>query len=165
MTPYYTDDNCTIYNSNCDDVLPSLGRFDLLLTEAPQYPPGLTDDKKARMDSQRGLAGQSNQTGALPQAGLLMAIEMADNSIVWRTDRYALPSGKTLDVVTIVEICVPPVEFRPSHFSSRSITPIVLRQNHEISRRFNCLGKSRDVAVQFGRRFGAFAKRLSFGSH
>ena len=97
MVPYYQDDNCTIYHADCSEVVPSLGRFDLLLTEAPKYPPGLSDDNKARMSSRLGLAAQSNHIGALPQAGLLMAIEMTDNAIVWRTDRYALPSGKTLD--------------------------------------------------------------------
>ena len=99
MVPYYQNDNCTIYNANCDDVLPSLDRFDLLLTEAPKYPPGLSDDNKARMDAGLKISTQSTRIGALPEAGLQMAIDIADNSIVWRTDRYALPRGKTLDWV------------------------------------------------------------------
>lgn len=35
MTPYYQDDACTIYHGDCRDVLPQLGRFDLLLTDIP----------------------------------------------------------------------------------------------------------------------------------
>ncbi len=97
MVPYYKDENCTIYNAHCDDVLPSLGRFDLLLTQAPQYPPGLTDDNKARIDSGLKVAGQSTLVGSLPEAGLQLAIEICANTIVWRTDRFKLPDGKTLD--------------------------------------------------------------------
>ena len=97
MIPYYQDENCTIYHADCGDVLPALDRFDLLLTEAPKYPPGLTDDNKARMASGLGLAGQSNRTGALPEAQLLKAISIADNAIIWCTGRYKLPIGKTLE--------------------------------------------------------------------
>ena len=97
VVPYYADGNCTIYNAHCDDVLPSLDRFDLLLTEAPKYPPGLSDDNKVRMDSGLKVAAQSNRIGALPLAGLQMAIEICDNAIVWRPDRYKLSIGKTLE--------------------------------------------------------------------
>jgi hypothetical protein len=97
VTPYYADGNCTIYKADCDDVLPSLDRFDLLLTEAPKYPPGLSDDNKARMDSGLKVAAQSNRIGALPEKGLQIAIEICDNAIVWRPDRFKLPIGKTLE--------------------------------------------------------------------
>lgn len=35
MTPYYQDDSCTIYHGDCREILPTLGRFDLLLTDPP----------------------------------------------------------------------------------------------------------------------------------
>ena len=35
MTPYYQDDACTIYHGDCREILPTLGRFDLLLTDPP----------------------------------------------------------------------------------------------------------------------------------
>lgn len=35
MTPYYDDGRCVIYHADCRDVLPALGRFDLLLTDPP----------------------------------------------------------------------------------------------------------------------------------
>jgi hypothetical protein len=97
MVPYYQDDCCTIYNANCEDVLPSLGRFNLLLTEAPQYPPGLSDHNKARMDAGLKVAGQSTLAGSLPEAGLQLAIQSCDNAIVWHPDRFKLPNGKKLD--------------------------------------------------------------------
>jgi DNA modification methylase len=35
MMPYYQDDACTIYHGDCREILPTLGRFDLLLTDPP----------------------------------------------------------------------------------------------------------------------------------
>jgi len=35
MKPYYSDDAVTLYHGDCREILPSLGRFDLLLTDPP----------------------------------------------------------------------------------------------------------------------------------
>ena len=35
MTPYYQDDAVTIYHGDCREIVPTLGRFDLLLTDPP----------------------------------------------------------------------------------------------------------------------------------
>ena len=35
MTPYFDDGQCVIYHGDCRDVLPTLGKFDLLLTDPP----------------------------------------------------------------------------------------------------------------------------------
>lgn len=35
MKPYYEQDGITIYHGDCREVLPSIGRFDLLLTDPP----------------------------------------------------------------------------------------------------------------------------------
>ena len=96
LTAYYSDDNCTIYNADCRDVLPSLDRFDLLLTKPPQYEFGLSDDNKTRMDSGSRLAPQTNRISPLPEAELLIAISKAGNAIVWSPSRYRLPEGKQL---------------------------------------------------------------------
>ena len=97
MVPNYKDDNCTIYNADCGDVLPSLDRFDLLLTEAPQYPPGLSTKNRVRMASGMALASQSNGIGVLPAGQLLKAIAIADHAIVWQPSGYKLPSGNELE--------------------------------------------------------------------
>jgi len=34
-TPFYQDDSCTIYHGDCREILPTLGQFDLLLTDPP----------------------------------------------------------------------------------------------------------------------------------
>ena len=46
MTPYYQDDWVTIYHGDCREVLPGLGRFDLLLTDPPY---GMTSCKWVMM--------------------------------------------------------------------------------------------------------------------
>ena len=97
LTAYYSDENCTIYNADCRDILPSLDRFDLLLTKPPQYEFGLSDDNKTRMDSGSRLAPQTNRISPLPEAELLMAISKAANAIVWSPSRYRLPEGKQLE--------------------------------------------------------------------
>lgn len=35
MQPYYQDDAVTIYHGDCREIVPTLGRFDLLLTDPP----------------------------------------------------------------------------------------------------------------------------------
>jgi DNA modification methylase len=35
ITPYYQDDKCTIYLGDCREILPTIGTFDLLLTDPP----------------------------------------------------------------------------------------------------------------------------------
>ncbi len=35
LTPYYQDESTTIYHGDCREILPTLGRFDLLLTDPP----------------------------------------------------------------------------------------------------------------------------------
>jgi DNA modification methylase len=35
MTPYYQDDYVTIYHGDCREIVPTLGRFDLCLTDPP----------------------------------------------------------------------------------------------------------------------------------
>ena len=35
MNPYYQDDYCTIYHGDCREILPSLPKVDLVLTDPP----------------------------------------------------------------------------------------------------------------------------------
>jgi len=52
MTPYYQDDYVTIYHGDCREIVPTLGRFDLLLTDPPY-----------------GVTGQQNTLPAKRRAG------------------------------------------------------------------------------------------------
>ena len=82
--PYYQDEQATIYCADCRDVLPHLGKFDLLLTDPP-YGIGY-DGKKASTSSHGGrkphaFMGWDNDR---PSAELLAsAIQTSDNFIIW----------------------------------------------------------------------------------
>jgi len=41
MNPYYQDSHVTIYHGDCREIVPTLGRFDLLLTDPPYGTEGL----------------------------------------------------------------------------------------------------------------------------
>lgn len=45
MTPYYQDDSCTIYHGDCREILPTLEKVDLVLTDPP-YPTYLAKEFK-----------------------------------------------------------------------------------------------------------------------
>ena len=47
MTPYYTDDYCTIYHGDCREILPTLPKVDLVLTD----PPWIASKSKMRSHS------------------------------------------------------------------------------------------------------------------
>jgi DNA modification methylase len=48
--PFYSDASCTIYNADCREILPSLGRFDLLLTDPPYGMNVDTDNSRLVVD-------------------------------------------------------------------------------------------------------------------
>ncbi len=85
MKPYYQDDYVTLYHGDCREIVPTLGRFDLLLTDPP-YGINIASNpvrqKYAKMD----------WDAHVPEAGLLpMLIELADKSIIWGGNYFVLP--------------------------------------------------------------------------
>lgn len=52
MTPYYSDGDFTIYHGNCIEILPSLGKCDLILTDPP-YGVNYVTSWRARSDELR----------------------------------------------------------------------------------------------------------------
>lgn len=93
MKPYYSENGITIYHGDCREVLSTLGRFDLLLTDPP-YGIGIagmtmgnqTNHKSAEWDNQ-----------AVPSWVLDSAKAHADKSIIWGGNYYSNePSGSWL---------------------------------------------------------------------
>lgn len=84
--PYYSDEYCTIYNADCAELLPQLGRFDLLLTDPPY---GINADNRDRILSRGKLAkprdyGDSNWDKATPPWELISsAIDTSERAIIW----------------------------------------------------------------------------------
>lgn len=55
MKPYYQDSAVTIYHGDCREIVPTLGRFDLLLTDPPY---GIGADKAAAAAAKQRMAAQ-----------------------------------------------------------------------------------------------------------
>ena len=91
MTPYFQDDAVTIYHGDCREIVPTLGRFDLLLTDPPYGIGrdrgmgvkgfGLTGVRKPR----RYAGGWDNER---PVDALLLALGAATTCIVWGGNYY-----------------------------------------------------------------------------
>lgn len=97
MKPYFQDDAVTIYHGDCRHILPTLGRFDLLLTDPPY---GIDADNRKRVLSRANAAaakdyGDSEWDKKPVEAWLLeMARSMADKQIIFGGNYYALPPCK-----------------------------------------------------------------------
>lgn len=96
MTPYYEQDGITIYHGDCREVLPTLGLFDLLLTD-PNYGIG---EARGKNKSRSVLAtskdfGTKSWDDAPPQRWLLdQAISMARWQIIFGGNYFHLPPAK-----------------------------------------------------------------------
>jgi len=56
VSPFYDRDGITIYNADCRDVLPMLGKFDLLLTDPPywmNYKPDKSSDNNTNRSTRK----------------------------------------------------------------------------------------------------------------
>lgn len=94
--PYYDKDGITIYNADCKQVLPFLGRVDVLLTDPPY---GIDADNRDRILSRGKLAtprdyGESNWDKEPPPRWFLEAAQdTAQVAIIWGGNYYGLPAS------------------------------------------------------------------------
>jgi site-specific DNA-methyltransferase (adenine-specific) len=89
--PYYQDSAVTIYCGDCRQILPFLGRFDLLLTDPPY---GIKADRIR--DSQkygwRDYGRDTNWDHAPPANWVIeMLLSFADKAIIWGGNYFSLP--------------------------------------------------------------------------
>lgn len=89
--PYYADDAVALIHADCREVLPTLGRFDLLLTDPP-YGIG----EAAGKNKSRGCIAVSKDYGNLSWDNSISdsvydAINICDNAIVFGGNYYKLP--------------------------------------------------------------------------
>jgi DNA modification methylase len=92
MRPYYDEDGVTIYHGDCREILPSLGSFDLLLTDPP-YGIGEARGKNASRTNMAiatdyGTASWDDDTA---DDALSIARGICDHQIVFGGNYYMLP--------------------------------------------------------------------------
>jgi DNA modification methylase len=83
MKPYYQDSAVTLYHGDCRDIVPSLGRFDLLLTDPPY---GLGDKLKG--------GNRSHLFTHDILVDLSPVIYACESAIVWGGNYYELPPSR-----------------------------------------------------------------------
>lgn len=104
ISPFYEDDAVTIYHGDCCQVLPFLGRFDLLLTDPPY---GIGESSRKVQGRQRSKGGASTALADQRDYGafgwdrepveewtLAMARSLCDKQIIFGGNYYALPPCK-----------------------------------------------------------------------
>jgi len=98
MKPYYEDGSVTIYHGDCRETLPSLGHFDLLLTDPPY---GIGEHGgSCRTRSRPGYAKHaklSSWDDSRPDADVMsLVLDSADSAIIWGGNYFAdmLPPSK-----------------------------------------------------------------------
>jgi DNA modification methylase len=86
MKPYYQDDYVAIYHGDNREIVPTLGRFDLLLTDPPY---GIGFGKKhTKWSANRGaLLGEWD--GEIPDIAWLL--DIAPLACIWGGERFSLP--------------------------------------------------------------------------
>ena len=84
VAPYYRDDAVVIFNADCREIVPTLGRFDLLLTDPPY---GIGINKSNRLSVSRGFGGETWDDEA-PE--LTTLLPFAIKHIVWGGNYFPL---------------------------------------------------------------------------
>ena len=91
MTPYYKDDAVTLYHGDCREIVPTLGRFDLLLTDPPygveRFKNGIGKGDRMKNKADGGFNND-------PPCGALLSalLAVAPLAIVWGMNNLPLPT-------------------------------------------------------------------------
>lgn len=84
MKPYYQDEYVTLYCGDCREIVPTLGEFDLLLTDPPY---GIGINKSSRLSVSRGFGGETWDDEA---PDITSFLPVASKRIVWGGNYFPL---------------------------------------------------------------------------
>jgi site-specific DNA-methyltransferase (adenine-specific) len=90
VKPYYQDNFATIYHGDCREILPTLGRFDLCLTDPP-YGIGFAA-QPTDYQRRRGQAREKWDNSAI--VDLPSIISSGSIQVVWGGNYYSLPPSR-----------------------------------------------------------------------
>ena len=96
MTPYYQDAHVTLYCGDCREILPELGKFDLLLTDPP-YGIGDKWDKPNGFGSCGGRLwnGDAGWDSSTPDASVIdAAVALSGVAIIWGGNYFKLSPSR-----------------------------------------------------------------------
>ena len=92
IKPFYTDKSVTLYHGNCADILPTLSRQSLLLTDPPY---GIGDRMQGGTWGAASKYADFRSWDEAPEQSLLQAmIEQCDTSIIWGGNYFNLPPSR-----------------------------------------------------------------------
>ncbi len=110
LTPYYQDALCTIYHGDCMDILPTLERADLVLTDPPY---GLSTGK-TKCGGSKSLKWDEQQWDRQTcQPAVDLAISAGDVVILWGGNYYDLPPSRCW---LAWDKCQPDAWYSTAHF-------------------------------------------------
>jgi site-specific DNA-methyltransferase (adenine-specific)/modification methylase len=90
--PYYDADGITIYHGDCREILPGLGRFDLLLTDPP-FGIGFAAQPTIGQ-RKRGQARETWDNATPEEWTLLLARKLCAKQIIWGGNYFGLPASR-----------------------------------------------------------------------
>lgn len=94
MKPYYQDEAVTIYHGDCREIVPTLGKFDLLLTDPPYGLGSKLHDGGTWSTNPIYDAMLNWDLKPLRTEEILTLVEFARCSIVWGGNYYQLPPSR-----------------------------------------------------------------------
>jgi len=102
MNPYYQDDYATIYHGDCREILPTLPKVDLVLTDPPY---GIGIDGQNKSINRRGVSIRKayefmGWDGSAPtQNTISIIIRSAKKAIIWGANYMPVPVGNKVWLV------------------------------------------------------------------
>ena len=83
--------NADLWLGDCREILPTLPKFDLLLTDPPY---GIGINKSSRLSISKGHGAETWDNEPVSDAGIQLCRDKATHSIIWGGNYYVLPAAR-----------------------------------------------------------------------